>query len=59
MHFFDGIFSFKEEKLFRGQIAPHSLSGGFLASEIIRSLMSAGTTAETKGLYNHLVLRSA
>lgn len=41
------------------QIVPHSLSGGFLASELIRNLMSADMAAETKGLYNHLVLTSA
>ena len=52
-------FLLKEEKLFAVQLVPHSLSGDFSASEIMRSLMSADTTAETKGLCNNLVLGSA
>lgn len=50
---------FKDKELFAAQISPHSLSGGFLASEIIRNLMSADAAAGTKGLHNNLVLRSA
>lgn len=41
------------------QTVPHSLSRDFLASEIMRSLVSADRIAETKGLCNNLVLRCA
>lgn len=51
-------FSLQGKNLLSVQTVPQSLSGGFLASELIRNLMSADTAAETKGLCNNLVLTS-
>lgn len=51
-------FSLQGKNLLSVQTVPQSLSGAFLASELIRNLMSADTTAETKPLCNNLVLTS-